>query len=159
MARTLLGTASAQPAVSRLTDTAAQRSTTLSAPAIEARLRQQRSRKYLDAIRKLDAGGHTHSRQDVEALLAAISEELPEISIDHLPLGLVAKCYLGAPHEVHTVERSGQIIRHYKTSEPLPGLLERARGLAQHPGYAFIEVYTDKLIAVAENGETSLVKG
>lgn len=159
MARTLLGTASPQSGISRLTETAASTSAYLSPAALEARLRQKRSRSYIDAIQQLDAGGHVHGRQEVDALLEAIRRELPEISIEHLPLGLVAKCYLGPPHEVHTLERSGQIIRHYKSSESLPGLLERARSLAQHPGYAFIEVYPDRLIAVAENGETSLVKG
>ena len=131
----------------------------LSTHAIESRLRQKRSQTYLDAIGKLDAGTHTCSRHDVDALLAAIRAELPEITIDQLPLGIVAKCYLGSPFEVHTLERVGQIIRHYKTHEALPGGLERARHLARHPAYAFIEVYTDRLIAVAANGDTSLLQG
>ena len=37
--------------------------------------------------------------------------------------------------------------------------MERGRSLALHPGYAFIEIYVDKLIAVADNGDTSIVKG
>lgn len=51
------------------------------------------------------------------------------------------------------------IIRHYKSFEALPPLLERARSLALYPSYAFIEVYADKLIAVSPNGDTSMVKG
>lgn len=132
---------------------------TLSMQAVEDRLRRKRSRHYIEAIAGLDAGMHTCSRHDVEAMLDAIRAELPEITIDRLPLGLVARCYLGTPYEVHTVERSGTIIRHYKSFEALPGLLEKARGLALHGGYAFIEVYEDKLIAVAESGDTSVVKG
>lgn len=108
---------------------------------------------------KLDAGGRAHTRDSLDALLSAIRSELPELTIEHLPLGIVARCYLGPPYEVHTLERDGSIIRHFKTFEALPALLERARALALYPGYAFIEVYADKLIVVAGNGDTSIVKG
>ena len=155
MARTLLGTR--QPATT-LSATSV-RSAQAPAHAVEARLRQKRSITYIEAVGKLDAGGHVCNRHDVDALLDAIRDELPEISIEHLPLGLVAKCYLGRPYEVHTIERNGHIIEHYVAGRSLPGALERARGLALHESYAFIEVYTDKLIAVAMNGDTSLVKG
>ncbi|MGB4468185.1 MAG: hypothetical protein WBH99_01360 [Azovibrio sp.] len=110
-------------------------------------------------MKKLDAGGHVNTRETLEALLCAIRSELPELTIEYLPVGIVAKCYLGPPHEVHTLDRDGSIIRHYKTFEPLPPLMERGRSLALHPGYAFIEIYADKLIAVADNGDTSIVKG
>jgi hypothetical protein len=110
-------------------------------------------------MKKLDAGGHATTREALDALLSAIRSELPELTIEHLPVGIVAKCYLGPPHEVHTLDRDGSIIRHYKTFEPLPSLMERGRSLALHPGYAFIEIYVDKLIAVADNGDTSIVKG
>ncbi|RAS17183.1 hypothetical protein DFO50_104145 [Microvirgula sp. AG722] len=42
---------------------------------------------------------------------------------------------------------AGQIIQHYKYSESLPTMLARGRSLALHPGYAFVEVYPDKLIS------------
>ena len=129
----------------------------LSTHAIEARLRHKRSQNYIAAMSKLDGGGHVCSQHDIDALLAAIRDELPEITIDRLPIGIVSKCYLGSPFEVHTLERVRQIIQHYKTHEALPGGLERARALAQHPAYAFIEVYTDKMIAVAANGDTSML--
>lgn len=156
MARTLLGTQ--QPGATQLSGSAGP-TLQLSSASIEARMRQKRSPQYLDAIKKLDAGSHLCSPHEVDALLDAIRAELPEIMIDLLPIGLVAKCYLGHPYEVHTVERTGHIIRHYKSFESLPGLLEGARDLARHPGYAFIEVYTDKLIAVSASGDTSIVKG
>jgi hypothetical protein len=110
-------------------------------------------------MKKLDAGGHATTREALSALLSAIRSELPELTIEHLPVGIVAKCYLGSPHEVHTLDRDGSIIRHYKTFESLPPLMERGRSLALHPDYAFIEIYVDKLIAVADNGDTSIVKG
>lgn len=156
MARTLLGTKQTGTISLSAAGTVA---VALSPAAIDARLRQKRSTHYLDALRRLDAGGHICNRHDVAALLDAIHAELPEIAIEHLPSGIVAKCWLGTPYEVHTLERDGDIIRHYKRFESLPALLERARSLALHPGYAFIEVYADKLIAVADSGETSVVKG
>ncbi len=108
---------------------------------------------------KLDAGGHTHNRQAVDALVRAIAEEFPDVTIDQQPVGIVAKCYLGTPYEVHTLDRTGNIIQHYKSFESLPPLLARGRALAAHAQYAFVEVYTDKVIAVTANGDTSIVKG
>lgn len=126
---------------------------------LNARLRMKRSSAYMEAIQKLDSGGHTHNREAVEALVAAIAEEFPDITIDQQPVGIVAKCYLGAPYEVHTLDRVGNIIQHYKSFESLPPLLARGRALAMHAQYAFVEVYTDKVIAVTTNGDTSIVKG
>lgn len=124
-----------------------------------ARLRHCRSSTYVDAIEKLDAGSHMHNRSQVNDLLEAIRQEFPEISIEQLSmLGIVARCHLGAPYEVHTLECSGEIIQHYKTRQSLPGLLESARTLALNPNYAFIEVYPDHLVAVAGNGKTSLIQ-
>ncbi|WP_420998241.1 hypothetical protein ACKI2N_023835 [Cupriavidus sp. 30B13] len=130
------------------------------APAqVEARLRQKRSVAYVAAVHKLDAGGHVHDRHAVDALVAAIREELPDIAIDQYPVGIVARCHLGAPYEVHTLDRQGNIIQHYKTFEPLPPLLAKGRALAVHPHYAFVEIYTDKVIAVTAAGDTAIVKG
>lgn len=161
MARTILGSGPSALDVSSLTtrQSAASPLLLLSAKAVEDRLRQRRSSAYVEAMTKLDAGGHAHTRDSLDALLAAIRSELPELTIEHLPLGIVARCRLGPPYEVHTLDRDGSIIRHFKTFEALPALMERARALALHPGYAFIEVYAEKLIAVADNGDTSIVKG
>ncbi|WP_027014489.1 hypothetical protein [Comamonas composti] len=156
MARSILGlkptTETLAPALSRSTV-----STALSGPALQARLRQKRSSAYVQAMTQLDAGGHVHSPVTTQALVEAIRNELPEVDIESLPLGIVSRCYLGAPYEVHTLDCSGSIIQHYKTHQGLPALLERARGLALHPGYAFIEVYSTRLIAVGESGQTALI--
>lgn len=128
-----------------------------SGAALQARLRQKRSSTYVEAMARLDAGGHVHSPAATQALVDAIRSELPEVSMPSLPLGIVARCHLGAPYEVHTLECSGGIIAHYKTHQGLPALLERARSLAVHPGYAFIEVYSQRLIAIGHNGQTSLI--
>jgi hypothetical protein len=156
MPRTLLGTS---PAGTITLPSAGTMAPALSAQALDVRLRGKRSASYLDAIKRLDAGGHVCNRDEAAALLDAIRAELPEIAIEQLAFGIVARCRLGSPYEVHTLERDGQIIRHYKVSEALPGLLERARSLALHPGYAFIEVYANKLIAVADSGDTAVIQG
>jgi hypothetical protein len=136
-----------------------RQSTSLSQDQINARLRIKRSTAYLEAIGRLDAGGHTHNRLAVDALVAAITEEFPDVTIDQQPLGIVSRCYLGAPYEVHTLDRAGNIIQHFKSFESLPPLLAKGRALAMHGQYAFVEVYLDKVIAVTSNGDTSIVKG
>jgi len=155
MARTLLGTHTAPGPVIGLASPTIH-APRLSGPALQARLRQKRSTAYVEAITQLDAGGHVHSPAASQALIDAIRQELPDVAVDALPHGIVARCYLGAHYEVHTLDCSGQIIQHYKTHEGLPALLERARSLALHPGYAFIEVYASRLIAVSASGQTAL---
>lgn len=156
MARSILGTSTSQQTLSRSQNPSIANN--LSHQQVQARLRQKRSNKYIDAVTQLDVGGHLSGDQSVDALLQVIHQELPDIAIDALPLGIVSKCYLGLPYEVHTLDLSGSIIRHYKSGEGLPHLMERARTLAVHPGYAFIEVYSTKLIAVSKTGQTAIIE-
>jgi len=129
----------------------------LSKPELERRLRLKRSKAFVEAMTKLDAGFHLKDPNSLNALIAAIQEELPEITIDKLPIGVVARCYLGDGHDVHTLDRTGGIVTHFKTYESLPPLLERARSLALHVEYAFVEVYVDSLCAVRATGEVSMI--
>lgn len=157
MARKLLSPG-ASPTIATLAPARASPGVGLSGAKLEARLRAKRSAAYIEAIRRLDAGGHTHDRQAVESFVAAIREELPDITIDQCPVGIVSKCYLGEPYEVHTLDRLGNIIHHYKRFESLPPLLGRGRVLAAGGQYAFVEIYTDKVIAVSESGDVSIVR-
>lgn len=125
---------------------------------LDRKLRQKRSSKYMEAITKLDSGGHTPNTALIRALIDAIIEELPEITIEQLPLGIVAKCYLEPPHDVHCLDREGSIINHYKSFESMPSALEKARGLAIHGCYVFVEVYRDCLRAVKKDGTITVVK-
>jgi hypothetical protein len=106
---------------------------------------------------QLDAGCHCQDPRAVEALIAAIQQELPEVTIDKQPIGIVSRCYLGEDYEVHTLDRTGGIIQHYRRNQSLPPLLERARSLASHSEYLFVEVYVDSLVAVRSNGDTSYI--
>lgn len=133
--------------------------TALNQMQIDRILNRKRSPEYIDAISRLDAGGHVHNQHKVIALIEIIRQEMPEIEIDMGPQGIVSKCYLGAPYEVHTLDVAGQIIEHYETYRKMPGMLERARGLAKNGGYEFIEVYKDSLRAVKANGTVATIKG
>jgi len=66
---------------------------------------------------------------------------------------------LGHPYEVHTLDLTGQIIEHFKIGHTLPLTLERARTLALHPSYAFIEVYAKRMVTVSDSGQTAVIEG
>lgn len=119
-------------------------------------LRKNRSKEYLDAIHKLDAGGHVQMHQ-VDRLIDALRTEFPEINLPSMLIGLVAKCYLGDPYEVHTVDLVGGIIKHYKKGEILPDGMEKARNLAYSGFYDVIEVYSDCCRAISPSGNVSVV--
>lgn len=125
---------------------------------IERVLNKKRSKEYVEAMKKLDAGGHMHNQHQVEELVEIIRKELPEIEIDSAPIGIVSKCYLGAPYEVHSLDATGMIIEHYPAGKPMPDGLEKARKLARSGFYAFIEVYTTSMRAVKEDGTVATLK-
>lgn len=113
---------------------------------------KKRSEGYLKLIKGLDAELLAETRGK-EELMAKIYDEFGTAELANLPLGILAKCYLGHPHEVHTLDLSGgQIIQHYKIGEPLPDHFEKARTLAKHNAYAFVEVFKDKLILIRKDG-------
>lgn len=120
-------------------------------------LRKSRSKEYMEAIQKLDAGGHVHNQEVINQLLDAIRTEFPEIEMTGVLLGIVAKCYLGKPYEVHILDTANQIVEHFKAGESLPYGLEKSRSIAMRGGYAFIEVYTDCCRAVSPNGSVSVI--
>lgn len=132
--------------------------TAMSQMQIERILNRKRSKDYIDAMKRLDAGGHMHNQRQVEALQELIRAELPEIEIDMGPIGIVSRCYLGAPYEVHTLDLTGAIIEHYETYRSMPATLEKARNLALCGHYEFIEVYHHALRAVKADGTVSTLK-
>lgn len=121
-------------------------------------LRKSRSKEYMDAIHQLDAGGHVHNKKEVNEIINTIKSEFPDVDINGILLGFVAKCYLGAPYEAHTLDLVGEIIEHYKRGKTLPGGLDKAKSIALHGGYDFIEVYTDCCRAISSNGSVSVIK-
>jgi hypothetical protein len=121
-------------------------------------LRKPRSKKYIEMMRTLDAGGHVHNRQQTEEIINAIRQEFPEVEISGVLLGIVSKCYLGENYEVHSIDATGNIIEHYRQGSQMPGGMEKARSIAIRGGYEFIEVYVDCCRAVSSNGAVSVIK-
>ena len=117
------------------------------------------SKEYMEALHKLDAGGHVHNQNKVNDIIRTIQEEFPEVQLGGVLLGYVSICYLGKPYEVHTLDLTGGIIEHYKTGETLPDGLEKARTIAMRGGYEFIEVYKDCCRAVSASGYVSVIPG
>lgn len=122
-------------------------------------LRRPRSKEYMEAMRRLDAGGVHTGTHTADGVLEIVNKEFEDAAeIFDTLLGYVSKCYLGIPYEVHTLDITGNIIKHYKDGEALPGGLEKARGLAIRGGYAFIEVYTNCCRAISEDGTVSVIR-
>jgi hypothetical protein len=109
-----------------------------------------RSRRYLDAIARLDQAGNAMPESTAKALADIRDEYRQQWATE--PLGLVGLCYLGRPYEVHTLTLEGDIIRHYKGGEPLPTELEQARPLITCGLYEVVEVYPDRLVCVRPDG-------
>jgi hypothetical protein len=124
---------------------------------LEARLRQKRSSAYVQAMARLDAGTHYADRAAFADLLAAVSAEFPDLTLDQRPLGVVSRCFLGPPYEVHICDLAGQIMEHFESYRPMPPLFEGARSLALHSSYAFIEVHLDGFRAVGPDGTIAVL--
>ncbi len=120
-------------------------------------LRKPRSKEYMQVMRKLDVGGHVHNQHKVDEIVDAIRNEFPDVEISGILFGIVSPCCLGGSYEVHTIDVAGQIIEHYQVGQILPDGLERARSLAIHGGYDFIEVYVDCCRAVSADGTVSVI--
>ena len=121
-------------------------------------LRKQRSKTYMNAIKHLDAGGHTRNSQLTKEIIDAICQGFPEVELGGVMLGIVSKCYLGENYEVHSLDIGGSIIEHFRQGQTLNGGMEKARSIAMRGGYEFIEVYVDCCRAVSSNGSVSVIK-
>lgn len=114
----------------------------------------KRSPRFMQAIGRLDTGQLQEA--DLAAVFDAITEEYG--IGDRPPVGLVSKCFLGEPFEVHIVDLVGQIVEHFHRGESMPHPYERARRLSAHPAYVYIEVYEDVLVCVRADGSVTEVR-
>lgn len=123
--------------------------------------RKKRSKTYMDTLKELKAFDKDTAqviKEKIDKIKLILQDELPDINIDDLLLGIVSKCYLGEPYEVHSLNLSGGIVEHYKKGEIMPNGLEKARNLAQNKAYEFIEVYKNSLHAIDSSGNVSVIK-
>lgn len=116
-----------------------------------------RSRRYLDAVGRLDAST-TITAADMDEIIDEIRREFAE-RWAALPLGLVSRCYLGAPFEVHTLQPDGGILEHYRVGQALPGPLEAARKHSLSGLYLAVEVYSNRLVCTRTDGTTVTLGG
>lgn len=156
MPRSILGTETRSPALT-VDDSAGAAKAHRSPAQVAQRLRQKRSSAYLDRMQRLDAGSHQPNAAALQELLSAIAAEFPELGIDERPIGIVARCFLGSPYEVHICDVAGGIIEHFQHWRSMPPLFERARSIAAHGAYAFIEIYVSTVRAVAADGAVSVL--
>jgi hypothetical protein len=126
-------------------------------PLLAKRLREKRSTLYVATFSKIDAGAYQSDQAALDSLLQTISSEFPELGIDQVPLGIVSRCFLGTPFEVHICDFHGEIVQHFEAYHSMSPPFERARSLALHRAYEFIEVFPDKLRAIAADGSVSVV--
>ena len=121
----------------QLTQQSVQQNTQMDKMRLYRLLRKTRSKEYMNAIHRLDVGGHVHNQGKVDEIIAVIKREFPEVELAGSLLGFVSKCYLGAPYEVHTLDLVGRIIEHYPSE--------------------FIEVYSDCCRAVSSDGSVAVI--
>lgn len=105
-------------------------------------LYRPRPKELRDALHRLDAGLDETARR---ALAEWIREQYTT-TYGAVPLGFVARCYLGPPYVDHQLNLFHVIVRHFAPAEPMPDPYSSARMLARSGGYAYIEVYSDGLL-------------
>ena len=154
MARKVIGNAVGSHATSQKAASASPAARHLSP---SAALRSRRSRAYVECVSGLDGLAPTDTGA-AKRMAEAIGAEFASLELPEVPLGLLAKCHLGQPHDVHMLDLTGQIVRHVKRQESLPGPYAGARTLALHPAYAFIEVYPSSLHCVRADGTVTTVE-
>lgn len=113
---------------------------------------EPRSRAYLDSLARLDAGTEL-TPADLRQIVDGIRQEFAQ-RWAALPVGLVSRCYLGHPFEVHTLTPDGGFLEHYRLSQPMPGPLESARKHSLSGLYLSVEVYENRLVCVRADGTT-----
>ncbi|WP_031483649.1 hypothetical protein [Streptomyces bicolor] len=116
------------------------------APGPAAPLRRERlaprPRELRDAVGRLDAGLDENARRQ----LAEWIGEQYQASYGEIPLGFLARCYLGPPYVDHQLDLFQVIVRHFAPTDQVPEPFAGARMLVRSGGYAFVEVYSGGLL-------------
>jgi hypothetical protein len=121
------------------------------APGVRTRVNLQKARHsgLFEAIHRLDAQIDEASRRE---LAAWITDQYTRDYGD-IPLGFLARCYLGPPYVDHRLDLLQSIAEHFTPDSVVPAPFDRARGLARSDAYEFIEVYASgTLVPVRADG-------
>lgn len=112
-----------------------------------------RSPELLDAISRLDTTTSPSARRE---LVEWIKQEYVARGGGEL-VGIMSRCYLGAPFVDHTLDLAGLILDHYAPRDPVPPGLAVARPVAQSGAYLYVEVYSDGMVVpVREDGRSAV---
>lgn len=113
------------------------------------KIRAPRHAGLFEAIQRLDTQMDQQARRELLDWVQAEYEQ----NFGRVPIGMVAACYLGAPFVDHMLDLTGNILEHYAAAQSMPAPFAKARSLARHKAFAFIEVYSDgSLMPVSHNG-------
>ena len=131
---------------------------TAQVPAVIARPNRQRPRHggLFEAINRLDAQIDEASRRE----LAAWITDQYATDYGDVPLGFLARCYLGAPYVDHRLDLLQSIAEHFTPGDVVPAPFDRARALARSGSYQFVEVYASgALVPVRVDGSVDTLTG
>lgn len=104
-----------------------------------------------DALHRLDARIDAAARAE---LIRWITDEYAS-EFGDVPVGLVARCFLGPPYVDHRLDLFRSILDHFAPADPMPEPFAQARMLARTGAYEFIEVYASgRLCPVRADGST-----
>jgi hypothetical protein len=137
----------------RLTTGTAQRRTTgtggAGAGGLRTGLYDPRSERLRQSVGRLDAGLDENACRQ----LAEWAREEYRTAHGDVPLGFVARCYLGPPFVDHQLNLFHVIVQHFAPTDPMPEPFSQARMLARSGSYAYVEVYSSGLVLpVLEDG-------
>lgn len=186
MARVILSAAAPQLNVPTLSATPTTQKTALSPHLLETRLRQKRSMQFVTAIQQLQAATHLQDAEALAVMKLAIAQEFPELAIEQFPLlALVFRVRPGYPDWLTTSQiaeatsgvlgsdRRRELLSKVRLLDSYDAALEqacenygvvlaafmpRAFSLMNHGSYAFVEIYPEYMLAVADSGSTSLMR-
>ena len=117
------------------------------------RLREKRSNKYMENLKKLDSGKGLQENVDKEKIISEIKQEFAELDELQPLLGIIAKCYLGEPYYVHSLDLTLSIVTHFKRKEQIPYPWSKGVNLALHGAYEYVEIYSKYVCAITHDGE------
>ncbi|MEN3608651.1 hypothetical protein [Plantactinospora sp. ZYX-F-223] len=101
------------------------------------RARKPRHSGLFAAVSRLD----TEIDPAARAELARWVREQYETEYGDIPLGFMARCYLGPPYVDHRLDLLHDIVEHFAPADGVPEPFAQARMLARNDAYAFVEVY------------------
>jgi hypothetical protein len=111
--------------------------------------RKPRHAGIFEAIHRIDAGLDPAMRAELGKWIRDEYEQ----EYGDIPLGLFARCHLGAPYVDHRLDLWQSILEHFTLADAVPPHFAEARALVRTGAYDFVEVYASgKTIPVLKDG-------